>query len=106
MLKEGTGLSLVIRCIYIYVTGQSTILCISIPGRYTHSFLMTAAVNSEVVAAPRKAEQSYLGSTIYSPPMSAVRTSPALMTSNVAPAILLAMESRLRQSSSDSQRMN
>ena len=67
-------------------------------------FLMTAAVNSEVVAEPGRedtamceprslAERSV--KTYDAPPMSAVRTLPALMTSKVALAMLFARWSRL-----------
>ena len=61
---------------------------------------MTAAVNSEVVAEPERKREggfpySAHGSSALKqmnglPPMSAVRTLPALMTSNVALAMLFA----------------
>ena len=100
--------SVVIPYIYIYVTNRSTqpMYPIVQDGFGYHSFLITAAVNSDVVAAPGGGESGCSQGTIHSPPMSAVRTSPALITSNVAPAMLLAMESRLQHGSSDSQKGN
>lgn len=64
------------------------------------SFLMTAEVNSEVVAEPRRSIFSWdrTDSTVdYSPPISAVRTTPLLMTSKVAEAMLFARLSRLQK---------
>ena len=60
---------------------------------------MIALVNSDVVAAPAEQRENEARQTMgkYSPPMSAVLISPALITSKVALAILLAMESRLRK---------
>jgi hypothetical protein len=75
-------------------------------GHQTHNFLMIAAVNSEVVAAPGKVEHVLLRkkNIHHLPPISAVRTSPELMTSNVALAMLLAIESRLWRNLSDCRR--
>lgn len=58
MQKERTGQTLVICRIYIYVTGlRGDLMYLITWVRPTHSFLMTAAVNSEVVEAPRNVEQ-------------------------------------------------
>lgn len=62
---------------------------------------MTAEVNSEVVAEPRAS----IFSSVYTdsrgvnhlPPISAVRTTPLLMTSKVAEAMLFARLSRLER---------
>lgn len=59
--------------------------------------LITAAVNSDVVAAPERLVRSLItrfrGNDV--PPMSAVRTLPELTTSKVALAMLFARLSRL-----------
>ena len=64
--------------------------------------MITSAVNSEVVAEPRS-RKNCQGKDVkkvferrYIPPISAVRTFPALITSKVAEAMLLAIESSLR----------
>lgn len=65
------------------------------------SFLMTAEVNSEVVAEPRWSAFSWVCTdntdVVYLPPISAVRTTPLLMTSKVAEAMLFARLSRLER---------
>ena len=70
--------------------------------RSIYSFLMMAAVKSEVVADPAydvRAIPVRVGGINDLPPMSAVLTFFSLMTPNVALAMLLAMSSRLNMTS-------
>jgi len=66
----------------------------------SYSFLIIAAVKSDVVAEPKDGVVSgkRANFSVNLPPMSAVLTLPSLMTPKVALAMLLAMVSSLMQS--------